>query len=117
MLKDSFWCFDGVYIDSSVYVNQQFEGVWKYGYCSFEHEITHALVDGDNGILVKVVHRSRNSRWYSGTGIYRNVWLKTREKNHIVTDGVYINKKQLVAAGSGFSTHNLQTLFVEDPLL
>lgn len=40
------------------------------------------------------MHQSPNSRWYSGAGIYRNVWLKKRGKNHIVTDGVYISTKR-----------------------
>jgi beta-galactosidase len=92
--KQLLLCFDGVYMDSSVYVNGQFVGGWKYGYSSFEHEITDALVEGENEILVKVVHQSPNSRWYSGAGIYRNVWLKTRGRNHIVTDGIYISTKQ-----------------------
>ncbi|WP_211746233.1 glycoside hydrolase family 2 TIM barrel-domain containing protein [Paenibacillus sp. Marseille-Q4541] len=86
--------FDGVYMDSSVYVNGQIVGEWKYGYSSFEHEITNALLPGENEIIVKVVHQSPNSRWYSGAGIYRNVWLKTRDKNHIVTDGIYISMNQ-----------------------
>ncbi|WP_199619576.1 glycoside hydrolase family 2 TIM barrel-domain containing protein [Paenibacillus alkalitolerans] len=86
--------FDGVYMDCSVYVNGQLVGEWKYGYSSFEHEITDAVVEGENEIVVKVVHRSPNSRWYSGAGIYRNVWLKTRDKNHIVTDGVYVSTKE-----------------------
>ncbi|WP_366290691.1 glycoside hydrolase family 2 TIM barrel-domain containing protein [Paenibacillus sp. AN1007] len=87
-------CFDGVYMDSSVYVNGQFVGEWKYGYAAFEHEITNALVEGDNEILVKVVHQSPNSRWYSGAGIYRNVWLKTRDRSHIVSDGIYVSVQQ-----------------------
>ncbi|MGD0032141.1 glycoside hydrolase family 2 TIM barrel-domain containing protein [Paenibacillus illinoisensis] len=87
-------CFDGVYMNSSVYVNNQLVGEWKYGYSAFEHEITDALVEGDNEIIVKVVHQSPNSRWYSGAGIYRNVWLKTRDRNHIVTDGIYVSIKQ-----------------------
>lgn len=87
-------CFDGVYMDSSVYVNGQFVGEWKYGYSAFEHEITNALVDGVNEILVQVVHQSPNSRWYSGAGIYRNVWLKTRSRNHIITDGIYVSMQQ-----------------------
>ncbi|QOS77051.1 DUF4982 domain-containing protein [Paenibacillus sp. JNUCC31] len=87
-------CFDGVYMDSSVYVNGQLVGEWKYGYSAFEHEITSALVEDDNEIVVKVVHQSPNSRWYSGAGIYRNVWLKTRERNHIVTDGTYVSIQQ-----------------------
>ncbi|WP_127590387.1 glycoside hydrolase family 2 TIM barrel-domain containing protein [Paenibacillus lautus] len=86
-------CFDGVYMDSSVYVNGHYVGEWKYGYSSFEHEITDVLVEGENVIVVKVVHQSPNSRWYSGAGIYRNVWLKTRGASHIATDGIYISTK------------------------
>ncbi|TAH72892.1 MAG: DUF4982 domain-containing protein [Anaerolineaceae bacterium] len=88
-------CFDGVYMDSYLYVNGKLIGTWKYGYSSFEHDITEALNDGENEILLKVVHQSPNSRWYSGAGIFRNVWLKTRDYNHIVTNGVYISTKQL----------------------
>lgn len=86
--------FDGVYMDSTLYVNQQLIGVWKNGYSSFEHDITDALTFGENEIVMKVVHQSPNSRWYSGAGIYRNVWLKTKEKNHIVTDGIYVSMNQ-----------------------
>lgn len=87
--------FEGVYMDSSLYVNGKFIGEWKYGYSSFEHEITGAVKEGENEILVKVVHQSPNSRWYSGAGIYRNVWMKTRNRNHIVTDGIYISTKEM----------------------
>lgn len=86
-------CFNGVYMDSYLYVNGQLMGEWKYGYSSFEHDITDALIEGENEILVKVVHQSPNSRWYSGAGIYRNVWLKTRDTNHIVTNGIYVSSK------------------------
>lgn len=92
--KHRLLCFDGVYMDSSVYVNGQLVGEWKYGYSAFEHEITAALVEGDNEIIVKVVHQSPNSRWYSGAGIYRNVWLKTRDHNHIVTNGTYVSMQK-----------------------
>jgi len=85
--------FDGVYMDSSVYVNGRPVGEWKYGYSAFEHDLTEALKDGANEILVKVVHQSPNSRWYSGAGIYRNVWLKIRSRNHIETDGIYFSAK------------------------
>ncbi|WP_438433317.1 glycoside hydrolase family 2 TIM barrel-domain containing protein [Gorillibacterium sp. sgz500922] len=82
--------FDGVYMDSTLYVNGEWAGEWKYGYSSFEHDITSALAEGDNELVLKVVHQSPNSRWYSGAGIYRNVWLKTRGDNWIETDGVYL---------------------------
>lgn len=86
--------FDGVYMDSSVYVNGQLVGEWKYGYSAFEHDITDALIDGDNEIVVKVVYQSPNSRWYTGAGIYRDVWLKIRDRNHIVTDGIYFSARK-----------------------
>jgi beta-galactosidase len=104
-------CFDGVYMDSSVYVNQRLIGEWKYGYSSFEHEITDAVVYGDNEIVVKVVHQSPNSRWYSGAGIYRNVWLKTRDNNHIITDGVYVATKQ---QGDAWSVEIDTDMHIED---
>lgn len=85
--------FDGVYMNSALFVNGQFAGEWKYGYSSFEHDITNFIKEGVNEILLKVVHQSPNSRWYSGAGIFRNVWLKTRSKSHIVTDGIYIHTK------------------------
>lgn len=85
--------FDGVYMDSTLYVNGHFAGEWKYGYSSFEHEITDYIKEGENEIILKVVHQSPNSRWYSGAGIYRNVWLKTRDSNYIETDGVYITAR------------------------
>lgn len=146
--------FDGVYMDSSLYVNDQYIGEWKYGYSSFEHDITDAVVEGENEILLKVVHQSPNSRWYSGAGIYRNVWLKIRDRNHIVSDGIYITSRkkgndwqveidteldiceevqishsilykgrkiagtcERVRASKKHSTHNIQTLTIENPLL
>ncbi|MGG4144225.1 glycoside hydrolase family 2 TIM barrel-domain containing protein [Paenibacillus algorifonticola] len=95
-------CFDGVYMDSTVYVNGQAVGEWKNGYASFEHNITAAVIEGENEIIVKVVHQSPNSRWYSGAGIYRNVWLKEQGNHHIVTGGVYVTAK-LQDGGSGGS--------------
>ena len=92
--KQILLCFDGVYMDSYLYVNGRLVGEWKYGYSSFEHDITDVVVEGENEIFLKVVYQSPNSRWYSGAGIYRNVWLKTRDKNHIVTDGIYITTIQ-----------------------
>ena len=86
--------FDGVYMNSSLYVNGQYIGDWKYGYSSFEHDITEALKEGENEIILKVIHENPNSRWYSGAGIYRNVYLKIREKNYIDTNGIYVVTKK-----------------------
>ena len=82
--------FEGVYMDSAVYVNNSLAGEWKYGYSTFEFEITDLLKDGENLITVRVNYQSPNSRWYSGAGIYRNVWLKEMPVTHIVPDGIYI---------------------------
>ena len=65
--------FDGIYMDSRVYVNGVQAGEWKYGYTAFELDITPLLKNGENEIWVSVDFQAPNSRWYSGAGIYRNV--------------------------------------------
>nr|WP_302598122.1 glycoside hydrolase family 2 TIM barrel-domain containing protein [uncultured Cellulosilyticum sp.] len=82
--------FDGVYMDSTIYVNDAKVGEWKYGYSAFEVNLTKALRDGENEIKVSVRHESPNSRWYSGAGIYRDVWFKEVGATHLVSDGIYI---------------------------
>ncbi|MCI7767787.1 MAG: DUF4982 domain-containing protein [Oscillospiraceae bacterium] len=83
--------FEGVYMDSKVYVNGKLAGEWKYGYSTFEFDITELLKDGENLITVRVDHQSPNSRWYSGAGIYRKVILKKYPESHILSDGIYIS--------------------------
>ena len=93
-LSDCFiLCFDGVYMDTTLYINGKEAGVWKYGYTSFSFDISDYLKSGKNEILVRVNHKSPNTRWYSGAGIYRNVYLRHTSKSHIVEDGVYISTK------------------------
>ena len=77
--------FDGVYHDSKIYINGDSVGAQKYGYVSFYCDITPYLnATGDNVIAVFVDNETiRTSRWYSGTGIFRHVWL-------IATDKVYV---------------------------
>lgn len=94
MLKGKvFACFDGVYMDCTVYVNKKPAGDWKYGYSSFCFDITDYLNEGNNTVHVLVRYKSPNSRWYSGAGIYRNVWLKVRNKEYIEENGVYISPR------------------------
>src|SRR5690606_16339124 len=83
--------FEGVYMNSMLYVNGHEVGAWKYGYSTFEFDVTSFLSPGRNEIVVRVVHESPNSRWYSGAGIYRNVWLRTYPDTHIAADGIYIS--------------------------
>lgn len=82
--------FDGIYMDSTVYVNGKEAGNWKYGYSAFEIEITPFLVSGKNEVLVRVIYQHPNTRWYSGAGIYRNVWWKVRKNSHILSNGIYV---------------------------
>ena len=86
--------FDGVYMNCSVYVNGAMVYEWKYGYSAFEFDMTEALVPGENEIFVQVRFQSPNSRWYSGAGIYRNVWYIERPQVHLASDGVYVHMKE-----------------------
>lgn len=84
--------FDGVYMDTTVYVNGEQVMEWKYGYSMFEADITDYIKAGKNLVAVRVVYRYLNTRWYSGAGIFRNVWLKERAALHVVSDGIYITE-------------------------
>lgn len=83
--------FDGVYMNCTVYINGVRVYDWKYGYSAFEFDITEVLREGENTVHVQVRHQSPNSRWYSGAGIYRNVWFVTRPQVHLASDGVYVH--------------------------
>ena len=86
--------FDGVYMDSKVYINGTLLGEWKYGYSTFEFDMTNLLKDGENTMMVRIDHHEPNSRWYSGAGIFRNVWFKEAPVVHLTSDGVYIATKK-----------------------
>lgn len=88
--------FDGVYMNSVVYVNDTKVGGHPYGYTTFACDITPALVTGDNRIDVYVDNSAqKNCRWYTGSGIYRNVWLLDRDKTHIAPGNIYITTPQV----------------------
>ena len=84
--------FDGVYMNSTVYVNGRQVGFRPYGYSSFEYDITPYIIKGaENIIAVKVDNSDQpNSRWYSGCGIYRHVWLTTTPRSHFNHWGVHV---------------------------
>ncbi len=86
--------FDGVYMDSSVYVNGEKAGEWKYGYSAFMFDITDLIRNGENTITVRADYRCPNSRWYSGAGIYRKVWLCESSEVRFGNDGIYISSKK-----------------------
>lgn len=77
--------FDGVYKNSEVWINGHYLGKRPYGYSSFSYELSQYLKSGKNIIAVKVDNSAQpDSRWYSGSGIYRNVWLTSTSKVAIV---------------------------------
>ena len=100
--------FDGVYMNSEVYVNGIFAGKRPNGYISFNYDITKLVKFGsDNTIAVKVDNSMQpNSRWYSGSGIYRNVWLIKTNKLYIPEWGTYITTPKV---DSGLALVSVET--------
>ena len=94
--------FDGVYHFSKVYVNGTLVGSQEYGYVSFQVDITSALkASGDNVIAVWVDNATqRQSRWYSGTGIYRHVWMTVTDPVHVKNWGTAITTPGATSARS-----------------
>ena len=89
--------FDGVYMDSQVYVNGQLVGHYPNGYNQFSYDITKYLhKDGrENVIAVHAVNKQPSSRWYSGSGIYRDVTLQVTDKVHVEKNGTTILTQKL----------------------
>ena len=85
-------CFDGVYMNADVWINGQHVGDHPYGYTSFVFDLTPYLkaAGQENVLAVKVQNIGKNSRWYSGSGIYRHVWLAVGDPVHIPFWGVHI---------------------------
>ena len=84
--------FEGVYMDADVWMNGQHLATHPYGYTSFNVDLTAALkVGGPNVLAVRVDNsHQKNSRWYSGSGIYRHVWLTVTGPLHVAPWGVYV---------------------------
>ncbi|MDE6338097.1 MAG: glycoside hydrolase family 2 protein, partial [Muribaculaceae bacterium] len=81
--------FEGVYNRSEVYLNGHLLGTRPNGYASFMYDLTPYLQDGDNVLSVKVDHsRYADSRYYTGSGIYRDVWMIDAPVSHISQWGV-----------------------------
>lgn len=91
--------FDGVYMDCDVWVNGKLLGTHPYGYTAFDIDITDALKPAGqpNVIAVKVRNEGKNSRWYSGSGIYRHVLLIQKQAVHIAQNGISITTQNLTS--------------------
>ena len=89
--------FDGVYMDSTVWINGHLLGGQPYGYTSFQFDLTPYLNfgGGKNIIAVRVNVVPSTSRWYPGAGIYRRVWLTTMNPVHIGQWGTYVTTPEI----------------------
>jgi beta-galactosidase len=90
--KKAFIEFEGVYMNAELWLNGHFLGRHPYGYTSFAFDLTPYLdYGGENALLVVVNNACQlNSRWYSGSGIYRHVWLMVAGLVHVDHWGVYV---------------------------
>ena len=96
--------FDGVYMDSTVYLNGTQVGARPYGFSSFECDLTsNAKFGGSNVLAVRVNNQLPSSRWYSGSGIYRHVWLKTVNPVRIAYTGTRVTTPQISATSATVS--------------
>jgi beta-galactosidase len=82
--------FDGVYMNAGVWINGAKLGNHPYGYTGFAFDLTPHLKDGANTLALRVDNTGRNSRWYSGSGIFRKVWLSVAGAVRIPQDGISI---------------------------
>ncbi|MFX3635382.1 MAG: Ig-like domain-containing protein [Candidatus Pristimantibacillus sp.] len=104
--------FDGVYMNSSTYLNGQLLGTYPYGYNAFSYDISDKLyTDGrENVIAVKVNNTTPSSRWYSGSGIYRNVYLTVTDPVHVARYGTFVTTPDLASAyAAGRADVNIKT--------
>jgi len=84
--------FEGVYMNSEVFINGRSLGVRPYGYSSFSYDLSPYLDPGHENVIAVRVDNSKqlNSRWYSGSGIYRHVWMVVTDLVHVANWGVGI---------------------------
>jgi len=104
--------FDGIYMNSDVWIYGHHLGNHPYGYTAFYYDLTPYLKqNGKNILAVRVRNEGKNSRWYSGSGIYRHVWLTITNPAHVEQWGTYITTPQVSETSA---TINIQTTIVHD---
>ncbi|MGN6194191.1 MAG: glycoside hydrolase family 2 TIM barrel-domain containing protein [Ginsengibacter sp.] len=110
--KKIFIQFDGVYMNADVWINGHHLGNHPYGYTCFIYDLTNYLkYDSSNVIAVEVKNEGQNSRWYSGSGIYRHVWLKKMDLVHVSQWGIFITTPEV---NSAVATINCKTNVVNE---
>ena len=98
--------FDGVYQNSEVWINGHYLGKRPFGYISFAYDITpHLNLTGENVAAVKVDNsRQPNSRWYSGSGIYRHTWLTAVNPIHVAQWGTFVTTPRVAKEAATVNT-------------
>jgi beta-galactosidase len=93
--------FDGVYMNSDVWINGVHLGRRPYGYIGFAYDVTRHLVPGVNLVAVRVDNTQQpSSRWYTGSGIYRHVWLTIVDRVHVAHWGTYVTTPRADSVGA-----------------
>jgi beta-galactosidase len=93
--------FEGVYMNADVWLNGEHLGFHPYGYTEFHYDVTSLLKPGANSLVVKVDNSKQlNSRWYSGSGIYRHVWLTVTDPVHVAPWGVFVTTPEVSSASA-----------------
>ena len=86
--------FDGVYMDCDIILNGEVIATHPYGYTAFDVLLTGLLREGNNELMVHIRHLSPNSRWYSGSGIFRDVYFIELPEDHMVPHGMIISETE-----------------------
>jgi len=108
-----FLYFEGAYMETEVWVNRKKIGYHPNGYTSFIYDISSCCLPAGqvNTVVIRVVNKGKNSRWYSGSGLYRHVWMITTDKLHFkhLSNSVYTsavrNDSALIQISSTFCNH------------
>ena len=118
--------FDGVYMNSDVWINGHHLGNRPYGYIGFAYDLTPFLKEGENTIAVKVDHSlAPSGRWYTGSGIYRHVWLTKTSNIYIPQWGTFVTTPEVSKEEAKVSlqidilnkTHNATQLSVKSSII
>ena len=99
--------FGGVYMNATVYLNGEELGFHPYGYTAFSFQLPQELLhfEGENVLAVKVDHRTPSSRWYSGSGIYRDVTLTVTDPVHVERQGTHVTTPDLAENQANHKVH------------
>ena len=110
--KKYFVVIDGAYKNSTVYINGHTLGTRPYGYATFQYDLTPYVQNGENLLAVKVDNSKQpDSRWYTGAGIYRHVWLETTSPVYVSQWGTFVTTPKVSAKEA---TVNVVTAIAND---